>query len=274
MLGGVSPRFNTASVEYHVNLCGGSEVTVAMKAYCDGSGDKGADFLVLTCVAASDHVWIGFEREWKLLLENRDPRASHVHACDMFALEGEFTKEKGWDKAKVSKLMWDCFLYAQHLDKKDFCVFTCTVDMEAYRRIRGTGLRLPHPYAICSRFCSEMVLKWYLQDFSKNFAQGKLNFFFDQNEKHLGAFDIRRREAAKSVRKAGLDLRTHWDLVESAIAVDSRRHLPVQLADIISWSQTRRLKRQRYGENAPEEWAEFYKIAEGVLPFRRAELDN
>ena len=32
--------------------------------------------------------------------------------------------------------------------------------------------------------------------------------------------------------------------------------------------------RQKYGEKAPETWSEIYKIAESVLPFRRAELDN
>lgn len=245
-----------------------------MKAYCDGSGDRGTEFLVLTAVAARDSVWTEFEKEWANLLSHRTPKATHVHACDMFSLAEDFTREKGWDEAKVSKLLWDCFLYARHLDKKEFCVFTCTVDMEAYRRIRGCGFRLPHPYAICSRFCSEMVLKWYLQDFAKNYVQGKLNYYFDRGERHLAAFDIRRRAAAKAVRKPGLDLRTHWDLVDEAIPVDSKKHPPVQLADIISWSHFRRLMRQKHGESAPKEWSEIYKIAEGVLPFRRAELDS
>lgn len=256
------------------DLRGAMEVLVAMKAYLDGSGDRGTDFLVLTAVAATDYVWAGFEKEWKSILENRDPVAPFVHACDMWTLDKEFAAEKGWDRAKVSKLFWDCFLYAQHLDKTDFCVFTCTVDMEAYRRIRGLELRLPHPYSICSRFCSEMVLKWYLEDFSKNYVQGKLNYYFDRNEKHLAAFDLRRKAAAKAVRKPGLDIRTHWDLVDESIAVDSRKYYPVQLADIISWAHTRRLMRQRHGNGAPLEWAELSKIAEGVLPFRRAEMDN
>lgn len=256
------------------NLCGDGEVLVAMKAYCDGSGDRATDFLVLTAVAASDYVWAGFEQTWKRLLEDRDPKANAVHACDMWALQGEFTPENGWDKTKVSKLFWDCFMEAQHLDKQAFKVFTCTVDMEAYRRIRSLNFRLPHPYAICSRFCSEMVLKWYLEDFHNNWAQGKLNYYFDRNEKHLAAFDLRRKAAAKAVRKPFVDLRTHWDLVDETIPVDSAKYYPVQLADVISWAHTRRLMRKKYGEKSPEEWTEFYKIAEGVLPFRRAEMDN
>jgi hypothetical protein len=72
-------------------------------------------------------------------------------------------------------------------------------------------------------------------------VQGKLNYFFDRGEKHLGAFNIRRRSASKFAREPGIDLRTYWDLVDEAIPVDSKKHYPVQLADIISWSHNRRL---------------------------------
>jgi hypothetical protein len=195
----------------------------------------------------------------------------------MMALSGEFSPDLGWNRTNTSKLIWDCFLYAQHLDKEDFRVFTCTVDMQAYRDLKSSGSRLPHPYAICSRFCPEMILKWYLKDFTRHFVQGNLNYFFDRGERHLGAFDLRRKAAAKAVRKPGIDLRTYWDLIGDAVPVDMRKHSPVQLADLISWSHTRRLMRGKYGDDSPDEWkkwSELSKIAETVLPFTRAEFDR
>jgi hypothetical protein len=75
-----------------------------MKAYCDGSGDKGSEFLVLTGVAASDYVWAGFENEWRRLLTGREPVAPFIHTCDMVALSGEFLPEKGWNEINVSQL--------------------------------------------------------------------------------------------------------------------------------------------------------------------------
>ncbi len=188
------------------------------------------------------------------------------------ALNNNFSAVLGWDEQRASQLIWDCFKYAQKLDKTDFKVFTCTVDMARYRMIRSTGLRLPHPYAICSRFCSEQILKWYLEDFSKNFVRGRLNYFFDRGEKHMAAFNIRRKAAAKSVRKPSLDLRTHWDLVEDTKPVDSRKCYPVQLADIISWSHNRRLMWGKYGNTESGKWASLSGIAENILPFRRAEI--
>jgi Protein of unknown function (DUF3800) len=246
-----------------------------MKAYLDGSGDKCSDFLVLTGIAASDSVWAGFEKEWGDLLKNRSPEAPFVHACDMNALQNEFSRENGWDENRVSRLFWDCIMYAQHLDKQDFRVITCTVDMEAYRDIRSRG-RLPHPYAICSRFCSELIMKWYLKDFAKNFPKGKLNYFFDRNERHLAAFNIRRKAAAKAVRKPHVNLRTHWDVVDDAIPVDMRDRSPVQLADIISWSHSRRLMQEKCGKesNMRMPWSDFYVAIESVLPLNRIDWDR
>jgi hypothetical protein len=186
-----------------------------MKAYCDGSGDKASEFLVLTGVAASDYVWAGFEKQWLKILSTRTPIAPYFHTSELLALAGDFTVEKGWDQSKASKLLWDCLFYLQHLDKSDFRVFTCTVDMETYRALKLDGRHLPGAYSICSRFSSEMILKWYLQGFHKNYAQARLHYFFDRGERHKGAFERRRRAGEKAGKKPGLHLLTYWDLVET-----------------------------------------------------------
>jgi hypothetical protein len=100
-----------------------------------------------------------------------------------------------------------------------------------------------------------------------------LNYFFDRGERHLGAFKIRKRAGEKAGKKPGLHLLTYWDIVDDAIPVDAKKYYPVQLADLISWSHTRRLMKEKYVGEAPTSWHELYKIAEGVLPFTRAELD-
>jgi len=119
-----------------------------------------------------------------------------------------------------------------------------------------------------------MILRWYLKDFEKNFVQSKLSYYFDRDERHLGAFNIRRRAGEKAGKKPGLHLLTHWDLVEDAIPVDMKEYYPVQLADLISWCHTRRLMKGKHGAEVSEKWSELFKVAEAVLPFTRAELNH
>lgn len=230
-----------------------------MKAYFDGSGQSNSPFLVLAGVVAPDPLWESFESKWRDILSSREPQAPYIHMKELIPLKGAFTAEQGWNQTNASKLIWDCLLYAQHLDKNDYRSFTCSVDMDAYKELKERGNRLPGIYAMCSRFCPQMVLKWYLKDFPNNFPQ-ELHFFFDQGEKQKGEFE-RRWIAGK---KRGRGLSNHWHLIKSVKSVDTRRYPALQLADLIAWSHNRRLMFEKTGAEMP--WRSLSEIAEKVLP--------
>ena len=139
-----------------------------MIAFLDGSGVKASDFLVLTGVAAQDYLWDRFEPGWSEVLQNRSPIASQLHTVDLLAGAKEFSRTNSWTQEKCWALLWDCVKYAQTLDKLDFRVFTCTIDMGAYRELKAKGNRLPGYYAMCSRFSPELILKWYLEKMNIN----------------------------------------------------------------------------------------------------------
>jgi hypothetical protein len=241
-----------------------------MKAFFDGSGDKASDFLVLTGVAAQDHVWDKFEFGWNEVLQNRSPIATQLHTVDLLAGAKEFSRDNGWTKEKHWAFLWDCIKYAQTLDKLDFRVFTCTVDMGSYRELQAQGHRLPGFYSMCSRFSPELILKWYLKEFERNFRMGELHYYFDRGERHKGAFE--RRWIAG--RKSGKGLSNHWHLVKSVETVPSVDCKAIQLADLISWAHCRRLMFDKYQDPETSEAHEMWKVLDAVLPFTRKEIDK
>ena len=142
----------------------GKEILVAMKAYLDGSGYRGkgknkqsSDFLVLTGVAATDAAWGSFDEDWRKILANREPKAPYVHMRELVPLAKPFLAELGWDEHKADRLVTNCLMYAQHLDKKKFRTFTCTVDLEAYNAIIARGDKLPSPYSLCAYYSPEKI---------------------------------------------------------------------------------------------------------------------
>jgi hypothetical protein len=250
-----------------------SRWVVAMKSYFDGSGKSRDGFIVLTAVAALDHVWKRFIVDWATMLSQaeRRPSAEFLHTVDLLTGADPFTPNNGWDKPQRWQLMWDCVMYAQHLDKTDFKVFTCTVDMAAHRELTSNGVRLPNPYAICCRFCSERVLYWYQQAFEKNFrTDPKIQMLFDRGERHKGVFE--RRWVAN--KKLGRGLSNPWHLIDEVATVFAEDTPPIQLADLISWCHHRRLNFESTKDPKYHHGSDFWKVLEGVLPFRRAEVNR
>jgi Protein of unknown function (DUF3800) len=244
------------------NNFAGNERLVAMKAYFDGSGSAHSHFLILSGVVATDPIWSDFETNWSRILKDRQIPAPYLHMKELIALQGAF---KGWGKEAASKLVWDCMMYAQILDKNDFRSFSCTIDMKDHREMKNLGAPLPDPYALCCRFCPELILDWYVENFSRTYPQ-ELHFFFDQRERFKGVFETRWHKGKKS----GRGLSTHWHLIKSIGVADMRDYSPLQLADLIAWSHNRRLTPNTSGKERA--WQSLSKIAETVLPFTRKEI--
>jgi hypothetical protein len=251
-----------------------NRLVVTMKAYFDGSGKSRDDALVLTGVAAMDRVWKEFGNGWRAMLAKSDerPAATFLHTVDLLAGASPYSRDEGWGKAEHWKLLWDCLIYAQGLDKTNFKVFTCAIDMKAHRELRKNGHTLPNPYAICCRFCSEVILKWYLENFESNYrTDPDIQFLFDRGERHKGVFE-RKWIANKKMRHG---LANHWHLIKEVGTVFVEEYPPVQLADLISWQHNRRLRADSYPDDEQKQIGkDFWKVSDAVLPFRRVEMNK
>ena len=144
--------------------------------------------------------------------------------------------------------------------------------MKTYRDLKDHGHTLPNPYAICCRFCSERVFKWYLENFESHYrTDPDIQFLFDRGERHKGVFE-RKWIANKKMRHG---LANHWHLIKEVSTVFAEDYPPIQLADLISWQQNRRLRADDYPDDEHKQVGkDFWKVSDAVLPFRRVEMDR
>jgi len=236
-----------------------------MKAYCDGSGSfDTSKCVVLAGVAASEDVWAAFEKKWGEILLARDPVAPYLHMKELAHSVGAFTEENGWDDAKRQQLVTDCVLYVQHLDKKMFRTFICSIDMVKYRELEGDpALLLPTPLSICNSFVPSQIFKWFIETFNQ-WSEKEIYYYFDQNERFKGAFEnqVRRRKKQSRVSNA-------WHMVKGVKNADMRDVPALQLADLVAWSHHRKLN-----ADPDSKWASLHIFTDGLMPYTRADIDE
>lgn len=233
-----------------------------MMAYCDGSGElRASKFVVLAGVAASVGVWTGFEENWARILKARDPVAPYLHMKEITASSGPFSEKNGWSDGKRQQLLMDCIMYIQHLDKKLFRTFICSIDMQRYRALSSEGRLLPSAIDICNQNVPYRIFDWYLQNFEQWISR-EIYYFFDQNEKYKGPFEGQVRKQQKLSR-----ISNAWHMIRAVTSVDMRSNTPLQLADLIAWVHHRRLN----GESDVK-WAGLHVFTDAVLPFTRMDV--
>src|SRR6266571_2753206 len=214
------------------------DILIALKIYLDRSGE-----VVLSAIAADEHLWADLEPKWLGMLANRQPQASYLHMKEAISLRGNFTAEKGWDAQKVEQLLRDALLLILAVNKEQLCVFGCHLDLQAYRRLKKLRSISVDYTEICNDFVAEKVLAWQVERRKNSLLTGHsseddfLHYYFDQGEPFEGAF---RKWRDKNYRLAhhakGFN---YWALVKS-ITSSSMRHTPgLQVADMLAWALNR-----------------------------------
>jgi hypothetical protein len=176
---------------------------------------------------------------------------------------GCFSNRNGWDDAKREALVRDCLFYVQTLDKQGFRTFICSVDMQKYREIKAYGGTLPSPYLLCNHWVPRQILKWFLERFDK-WRSRDISYFFDQNERFKGPFELLLRQGQKKTR-----ISNHWHLIKCISAANMRATFPLQLADLIAWGHHRKLCEQY----SKARWSSLHVFTDAVLPFTRKDID-
>jgi hypothetical protein len=221
-----------------VNLGQGDRL-IALRAYLDGSGKLESDFITLAAVSANDDIWSKFEVEWDKILGGHTPKAKYTHMREILrSIEG-FNKSLGWDLENGFGLVNKCLIYMSSLDKKRFCVFYCTVDLKAWRKLRAETYQLPEPIDMCNTFCTEAVGAWYLRHYPDLLDPNadKLRYFFDRNEYFYQPFYDKWKREKDLVEQTGVW--TVWATIDQVSPVEMKTTPGIQAADIVAWGARR-----------------------------------
>src|SRR5260221_4345642 len=234
------------------------DALIALASYFDSSGDAADQFMTLAGVAADDSAWSSIENHWREILRNRIPQAEYMHMWEAHARRKGFDTAKGWTETLVVMLIWDLIRDClQTLDKKRFRLFSCTVDMNAYRKLKALTYKLDHPIDICNRYCSGIVLAWYVLKYPDVIHSA--HYFFDQGERFKGKFENEWRNENARARK--LKHFTWRSVIKTITTADMKETPALQIADMFAWA-TNRENTTKDGEK----WHHLAHIMRQVIP--------
>jgi len=202
-----------------------------LKAYFDKSGQESAKFLTLSGIAAPDDVWVEIEQNWKHILLAGDLKAAYMHMVEAVGLRDEFSPGKGWTREKVFPVINALLSYVTTIPKERYCQFACTIDMDAYRKLRAETYQMESPVELCIILCVDRVVFWYLHEYKDMDLEAI--YCFDQNEPFEPIFK------AKWEREIERDLwiKTYsiWQHIKDVGSADMRVTVGLQVADMLAW---------------------------------------
>jgi len=225
----------------------GGHLPISIEAYFDGSyvGKDWRDggFVTLAGFAATDLIWRDFDKEWSAILNDDTrgrPKAPYLHMRELAALEGPFNFRNGWNLKRTQVLINDLLMYLQKIDKKRFRTFACTIDLEAYRKVKAEGLvKLDDPIDICNDKCPATVLGWMsLKEYYPDLIHSA-HYFFDKDEPFKERFEKRWITEKENYLPAS-GSHYFWSIIKSVAITDMRDHPALQAADLLAWASNRK----------------------------------
>lgn len=237
-------------------------ILIVLKSYFDCSGKDEAPFITLSGIATNDDLWAEIDTTWDYLLKVGTPKAEYMHMVEAVHLRDEFDRVKGWDDDKVFQLINALLSYITQLDKSKYCQFSCTVDMNAYRKLLGEGYQMDSPTDICNKFCVETVMQWYLLEYKGLCLEA--HYYFDQGEPFEPLFKAKWERETELDKLTG-NYTTIWSHIKHVGTSPMRSTVGLQVADMLAWGRNREeTKANRYQHLAlaltrlaPSKWVVF-----------------
>jgi hypothetical protein len=216
------------------------DILIAIRTYLDSSGKLVDNYMTLAAFAGPDEIWAEFEGKWDDILHNHVPRAEYMHMKELNLLMKGFDWKLGWNLKNTWELLFKCLMYMQNLDKQRFRMFYCAIDLEAWRKLKAETYQLPDPIELCNKFCSEMVMRWYLVRYPDvlDHTSPSIHYFFDKDEAFKEPFEDKwnKETAQMDATKGDWSI---WSMVKEVASVDMKGVPGVQAADILAWSINR-----------------------------------
>jgi hypothetical protein len=215
---------------------------ISLRAYLDSSGKLEDNWMTLAAVAAPDEIWIELEAEWDKILQGHTPKGSYIHMKEVYRLEKAFDSNLGWTHDNAFGLVNKCLIYMAQLPKDKLRVFYCSVDLNAWQKLRAETYQMPEPIALCNEFCSEFVLTWYGFIYPSpatliNPKTDSVRYFFDRNEYFFQPFyDRWNHERNQSAARGRWSI---WNAIDEVAPAEMKKTPGIQAADIIAWGRNR-----------------------------------
>jgi hypothetical protein len=227
-----------------VNL-GEESLLIALRAYLDSSGTMAAGkFITLAALVAKDDMWKEFETAWEKILGEHSPKAQYIHMREILRMEelgskGGFDPALGWNIQNAFALVVKCVQYMSFLDKKRFHMFYCSVDLQAWRKLRAETFQMPEPVALCNDYCSKAILGWYFNYYPDlvDPYRDTVSYFFDRNEDFKQPFEDEWNAEKNLAEQSGEW--SIWQRIDDIAAVEMKKTPGIQAADIIAWTANR-----------------------------------
>ena len=196
---------------------------MVFKGYFDGGRDTHSKCITLATACGATKQWNRFNRAWKAILDAHG--AIHgLHTTDAVALQGQFSKDKGWGRESVDALISDCVtVIARYI--RSIRVVTLTIALDDYRRARKVNPYLP---TAVSEICTTECVAFCFRQGNKIGAES-FHLIFDQGEPFYGHV-LDRKNNKKAVRKI-----PNMSKVSFLGEADARFTPGLQMADLFAW---------------------------------------
>jgi hypothetical protein len=221
---------------------GKESLLIALRAYLDSSGklEKGR-FITLAALLGKDEMWQEFETAWDKILNEHAPKAQYVHMreiihMDVLGSKGGFDPALGWNLQNAFALVVKCLSYMSLLDKNRFHMFYCSVDLQAWRKLRAETYQMPEPVALCNDYCSKAMLGWYFKSYpdTLNPYRDTISYFFDRGEDFEQPFEDEWNAGKNLAEQTGEW--SIWQRINEVASVEMKKTPGIQAADIIAWT--------------------------------------
>jgi len=219
-------------------------VLITLKSYFDGSlkGREWTDCetVALAGFAAADTVIGQFEKDYDAVLHDDRfrPAAPYLHMKELRSQSSKslFSKGKGWNDDRRTRLVNDVVDLLGSLDKSRSCLWVCSVELKAIARLRLQQPDTPSAIRVCNHYVPHYVMKWHATEFPGLMADS--HYFFDWDEPFKRDFDeLRKIQTSNRFETAGN--RENWQLITSVTEAGMKQETPLQIADLLAWGTIR-----------------------------------
>ena len=169
----------------------------------------------------------------------------HMKEALGLAYNTPFARNLGWDREQVWKLVFRLVKYMSGF-KNGLHMFSCGIDMKAWRKLSLAGISLPSEVELCNRYVSQVIVARFARSVLEAYKQSEtitmhqddlLNFVFDRHESFRRPFEdfinAEKNEAGRSGKS------TIWQFVDGIAEGDMKRTPGIQAADILAWGTNR-----------------------------------
>lgn len=234
----------------------GKELLLVMKTYFDGSwgnDDNGDNWITLAGIAGTDEVWASFDQKWKAMLANRYPVAPYIHMIELLGNDDPFESEAGWDFDKKQSLIQDAIVLLSQVNKEEFRMARCSINESARHRLSLEGIAVvPDPLKECAGGCLTLTAGVYSENVPETHKE-PLYVFYDRGERFLSKFKqgwLEKRTRPGKTKNPN----NWWDQFADVQDLELPFHAPLQVADMIAWSHTRKLSERERPFSYLKEW--------------------